>query len=221
MLRNLRTVANGASVANFSSVYKDVEYLCGKPCSQVIRQEIKENGFCLYRDTGMSSMDDLIKNKIGETIFSSLLKPGTNFSRVENTIMMQYAEGIDVRKPLGASILDVTGGTVNNNGSIVHHSEMSYANEFPRLVTFICLKNDDFELGYTPISNLIEIAANMDSSIKNKLLKDGVKYIRKLPAIANDIDGKSWKNILNVKTKQDAEIMCNKLGYTFEWLPNS
>ena len=219
MLRNLRKVVNGATVPNFSSVYKEVEYLSGKPCSAAIQQELAENGFCLYRDTEMRCMEDLIQNNVGETIFSSLLQPGTNFCHLENLIMMQYAEGIDVRPALGPSILDVTGSTITNNGYMYHHSEMAYADIFPRLVTFICLKNDDFERGYTPMSNLVEITSNMDSMIKNKLLKYGVKYIRELPIIDNSY-GKSWQNTLHVETKEDAEFMCNKLGYTFKWLPN-
>ena len=216
----LKKLPNGNGIKGFPSVYKNMNFVTGLPDAARIEEELGSNGYCLYRETGLKNVEDLIDHKIPQAIFSSYLKEprDVNFHDIQSNIFMTYQHGTDDRTGYGSNILDVTAGAPSTN-FVSHHCELAYTDMFPRIITFICLETDEFEQGYTPISNLMQMEKELDFEMKNKLFHYGIKYTRLLPK-EDAIHSKTWPKMLHVESKEEAEQTCDYWGYGYQWRDN-
>ena len=217
-LKALSTLANGNGIKGFASMYKNMNFMTGIPQARSIKSELNSNGYCLYRQTGLKNVEDLIDHKVPQAIFSSYLSESCDFNDAQAHVFMTYQHGTDDRTGYGANILDVGAGAPSTNFA-KHHSELTYTDTFPRIITFICLETDEFEQGYTPISNIIQMEKDLDCEIKNKLFRYGIKYTRLLPKDGG-VHSKTWPKMLRADTKEEAERTCKYWGYGYEWKDN-
>ena len=88
------------------------------------------------------------------------------------------------------------------------------------------MEPDTFEQGFTPFCNTLKVYQDLDSHLKDKLTKYGIKYEQNLDCInSNNIDKlddgwKTWNGLFNVKRKEECENMCNIMGYNYKWKKN-
>jgi alpha-ketoglutarate-dependent taurine dioxygenase len=97
------------------------------------------------------------------------------------------------------------------------HNELSYADQFPRLLFFCCAIQPETG-GETSIADSRRILNKIEPEIVRVFKQKGVMYIRNLDA--NKGSGYSWQDAFETEDKNEVETYCRTVGADFEWKPN-
>ena len=97
------------------------------------------------------------------------------------------------------------------------HNELSYADEFPRLLFFCCAIQPETG-GETSIADSRRILNKIEPEIVRVFKQKGVMYIRNLDA--NKGSGYSWQDAFETEDKNEVETYCRAVGGDFEWKPD-
>ena len=159
------------------SKYQNLKYFTGALNRQTILENLNESGYCLYRDTNLQndlfSEDDATVNKATQMVNTSIF--GDNYAPK----LMDYTIGTDARdKYKNSKLMSVS--KISSSHWVPYHNELLYTNEFPKIITFICISNDCTEGGFTPWTNSIATYYQFSDAMRTKFDKYGVKYIRNL-----------------------------------------
>lgn len=101
------------------------------------------------------------------------------------------------------------------------HNELAQNESYPEFISFYCHTEAESG-GSTPIINCHElynyVEKNHPDFIKD-LENKGVRYIRVVEENDNLSSpiGRGWRNIFNVETREQAEIVMKERGYEWEW----
>ena len=155
------------------SKYSHVKYLTGSLNREQISENLFESGYCLYRDTNLQN--DLFNNSTTiETLQYAL------FGDNAKDKLMGYEVGTDSRDKLNenSSLLSVS--KISHSHWVPYHNELLYTNEFPKIIAFICVKNQCKFGGHTPFANTIDTYYQLPAEMRRKFDKFGIRYIRNL-----------------------------------------
>lgn len=97
------------------------------------------------------------------------------------------------------------------------HNELSYADEFPRLLFFCCAIQPETG-GETSIADSRRILNKIEPEIVRVFKQRGVMYIRNLDA--NKGSGYSWQDAFETEDKLEVETYCRAVGADFKWKPD-
>lgn len=98
--------------------------------------------------------------------------------------------------------------------TISMHHEKSYSNNYPRIIYFFC-EIEPMEGGETPIADSRKVYKKLKPELIQKFHDKKLKYIMNLH---NGFGvGKSWKEVFECDTKDEAEQKMKTLELTFEW----
>lgn len=136
---------------------------------------------------------------------------------------MPYIGGAAVR----TNVVDDLVFTANESPAsepIPFHHEMAQVPKPPSHVLFFCETAPESG-GSTPLISsraVCEYFSAKHPEYFAKVKEMGVKYIRVLPATDDPSSpiGRSWKSTFLAETQAEAEANMEKLGTTWEWLPN-
>lgn len=92
------------------------------------------------------------------------------------------------------------------------HNEMSYTHRWPMLLGFFCLVAAEHG-GETPIADSRKVFEHIDSSIRDRFSRRGVRYVRHY----GDALDLTWQNVFQTKDRREAEEFCRAAGIEFEW----
>lgn len=92
------------------------------------------------------------------------------------------------------------------------HNEMSYTRRWPMLLGFFCLVAAEHG-GETPIADSRKVFEHIDSSIRDRFSRRGVRYVRHY----GDALDLTWQNVFQTKDRREAEEFCREAGIEFEW----
>ena len=204
-----------------TSNFKYVNYLSGTTIDRMlIQSELSKTGYCLLRDTNYHQ--NLMNDSSSETSIHILRKSiyGDNYKDQ----LMNYTSGTDDRTVFRNSFLNVS--VTSSDLFIPFHNELCYAEPFPRVLSFICIK-PSLKGGQTPISNCISTWNDLNSDSKKKFKEYGVRYIRNLRSEEldgediHDPDKKTWQKMFETDDKSQVERLCkDEYDYDFEWRDN-
>lgn len=112
-----------------------------------------------------------------------------------------------------------------SNVQIFLHHEMAQTPLFPSFIAFFCEIPAESG-GATPIcrsDTLHQRLLEVCPGFIEKLATHGLKYSNVMPGVDDPESGmgRSWQSTLGVSTKEAAEERLRKLGYSWQWLPES
>ena len=172
-------MANFGMVANMNralSKYQNIKFLTGSMSRESVLNQLSTDGYCIFRGTDIHksifSEEDEVMYSAMQHVQSCLF--GDDF--VDK--MMNYAMGTDARdKQRNSQLLSVS--KISNSHWVPYHNELLYTNEFPRIISFICVKAPEVG-GQTPLTNTIDTYYSMPKVMRTKFDKYGIKYVRNL-----------------------------------------
>lgn len=156
-------------------------------------------GALLFRGFGVSSEADLER-------FSAEFS-GSN--------LLNYTGGASPRSRLEGKVYTST--EYPPDLTLALHNELSYAEEYPRLLFFCCVIAPETG-GETSIADSRRILNRIEPEIARIFKQKGVMYIRNLDA--NKGSGYSWQDAFETEDKQEVENHCRSVGADFEWKTN-
>ena len=158
------------------SKYQNIKFLTGSMSRESVLNQLSTDGYCIFRGTDIHksifSEEDEVMYSAMQHVQSCLF--GDDF--VDK--MMNYAMGTDARdKQRNSQLLSVS--KISNSHWVPYHNELLYTNEFPRIISFICVKAPEVG-GQTPLTNTIDTYYSMPKVMRTKFDKYGIKYVRNL-----------------------------------------
>ena len=93
------------------------------------------------------------------------------------------------------------------------HSENSYSPNHPKHIVFCCITPPQTG-GETPIADNRKVLQFLDPTIKDKVDKLGVKYVRTL----DEFIGLPWQEVFQTDDKVEVERECTESGIEFDWI---
>jgi len=205
------------------SKYQNIKFLTGGMTRETVLDQLSTEGYCIFRGTNLHrdifSDDDDVMLSATEHIQSCLF--GEDFSGK----IMNYAMGTDARdKQRNQALLSVS--KISSGHWVPYHNELLYTNEFPRVISFICVKAPAIG-GQTPLTNTIETYYQMPKMMRNKFDKYGIRYVRNLrdkmmeQSITNnplDLGGQKFvQDIFGTNNRDELLNLCEIHGYECEW----
>jgi len=95
------------------------------------------------------------------------------------------------------------------------HNEMSYTRRWPMMLGFFCVEAAEHG-GETPIADSRKVFERIDSSIRDRFSRLGVRYVRHY---GEGLD-LTWQNVFQTENRREAEEFCRAAGIEFEWRGN-
>jgi len=92
------------------------------------------------------------------------------------------------------------------------HNEMSYTRRWPMMLGFFCVEAAEHG-GETPIADSRKVFERIDSSIRDRFSRRGVRYVRHY----GDALDLTWQNVFQTENRREAEEFCRAAGIEFEW----
>jgi amino acid adenylation domain-containing protein len=92
------------------------------------------------------------------------------------------------------------------------HNEMSYTRRWPMMLGFFCMHAAEYG-GETPIADSRKVFQRIDSSIRDRFSRRGVRYVRHY----GDALDLTWQNVFQTENRAEAEEFCREAGIDFEW----
>jgi len=92
------------------------------------------------------------------------------------------------------------------------HNEMSYTRRWPMMLGFFCVEAAEHG-GETPIADSRKVFERIDSSIRDRFSRRGVRYVRHY----GDALDLTWQNVFQTENRLEAEEFCRAAGIEFEW----
>jgi alpha-ketoglutarate-dependent taurine dioxygenase len=124
--------------------------------------------------------------------------------------LLDYTYRSTPRLKLGGQIYTAT--EYPKNRSIPFHNENSYSRIWPNKLFFYSAIVAE-QGGETPIADSRNVYSAIDSVVREKFERLGVRYIRNY---THGID-LSWQEVFQTDSKADVEHYCRKHNITFEW----
>ena len=168
---------------------------------QTLQEHLKHDGIVLIRGLNLSGTADF--SRAGE---------------VFNASKNDYAGGATPRKQISNTVFTAT--EMDPSYEILLHNEMSYAPSCPSTLLFFSGQVAS-QGGQTVFADNQAFIKNLPSELKHDLLNRQVIYLRRLRTRDQWGLSLSWQDVMQCETKSEAEIKCQKLGYTFEWQDHS
>ncbi|MDQ4121473.1 MAG: TauD/TfdA family dioxygenase [Acidobacteriota bacterium] len=162
-------------------------------------ENLRRYGALLFRGFGITSEADLER-------FSA------EFSGKK---ILNYTGGASPRSRLEGKVYTST--EYPPDLTLALHNELSYAEEYPRLLFFCCVIVPETG-GETSIADSRRILNRIESEIVRVFRQKGVMYIRNLDASKGS--GYSWQDAFETEDKLEVEAHCRAMGADFEWKPN-
>lgn len=131
--------------------------------------------------------------------------------------VFNYAGGVSPRSLLGGGSGVYTSTEYPPHLALSLHNELSYADVFPEKLFFCCLQPAATG-GETTLGNSRRILKKIDPPVVNLFKTKKITYIRNLSPEKGS--GYSWQEAFETQDKRVAELVCRKIGATFEWQPN-
>jgi alpha-ketoglutarate-dependent taurine dioxygenase len=105
---------------------------------------------------------------------------------------------------------------------IPQHCEMTYVARPPRRIFFCCLVPPREGTGQTPITDFAKVAAQLDSAVKERLVRKRLRLIRNYggPSSAGKRDLwqlKRWDEMFATTDRAVVEARCKAEGFDCEW----
>jgi hypothetical protein len=162
--------------------------------SDLVKQSLKQYGAVLFRD---------FYNK-------SLVNSMTIVSDIYDKKFLEYSNRSSPRTLITKNIYTSTEYPASER--IHFHSENSYSNEHPEILTFFCdtVANEG---GQTPLANNVEVLKRIPDKLLEKFRQKGILYVRKM----NDIIGLNWMEVFQTESKAKVEELCKRDNIKFEW----
>jgi alpha-ketoglutarate-dependent taurine dioxygenase len=92
------------------------------------------------------------------------------------------------------------------------HNEMSYTRRWPMMIGFFCMETAE-QGGETPIADSRKVFQRIDSSIRDRFNRSGVRYVRHY----GDALDLTWQNVFQTENRAEAEEFCREAGIEFKW----
>ena len=154
----------------------------------------------------------------------------SNFETVVQTLgfgkSVDYIGGDSPRKK-------VTGGVYTSTEAppsvkIPLHNELSFVNKFPKHIYFYCHVAPQAN-GETIIGDARKIFKDVDASVKQRFIDNGLKYVscyyhkNKMIDFVNRFQPgahKTWHDVFETENKQEVEQKCKENDFEFQWNQN-
>lgn len=164
---------------------------------QQLEQQLLQFGAILFRGFNVNTVDEFeqfMKSIAGE--------------------LLEYSYRSTPRTQVSGKIYTSTEYPAHQ--TIPLHNEMSYTRQWPMTLGFFCMVVAK-EGGETPIADSRKVFHRIDSSIRDKFSRLGVRYVR------NYGDGLdlTWQNVFQTENRADVENFCRQAGIEFEWKENA
>ena len=128
--------------------------------------------------------------------------------------LLSYQDGSSPRTLLGNNIYTST--DYPSSQSILLHSELSYANNYPRKIYFHCLKPAETG-GETPIADIRKVYQRLSQKTLKSFAQKQVMYVRNF---GNGL-GISWQKAFQTGDKAIVEKYCQDNNIVFKWDNNN
>jgi acyl-CoA synthetase (AMP-forming)/AMP-acid ligase II/alpha-ketoglutarate-dependent taurine dioxygenase len=164
--------------------------------SITVENHLKENGALLFRGFGINSaaqFEEFLSGVSGE--------------------LLNYTYRSTPRRNVTERVYTSTEYPANE--TIPQHNEMSYSQEWPRIIGFCCLKAAAGG-GQTPLSDSRRVYARLPGAIRERFEQNGVMYVRNYGA---GFDLK-WEDVFQTTDQTQVAEACRGAGIEFEWLPH-
>jgi alpha-ketoglutarate-dependent taurine dioxygenase len=96
--------------------------------------------------------------------------------------------------------------------SIPLHNEMSYARNWPRKISFFCLKAAP-QGGETPIADSSQVFERINPEIRERFMEKRLMYVRNY---SEGID-LPWQQVFGTTSRSVVEDYCREVGMEFKW----
>jgi hypothetical protein len=97
------------------------------------------------------------------------------------------------------------------------HNEGSYLRRMPRYILFCCV-TPAAEGGQTPIADCRRVLNRIDTSVRTRFERSGIRYVNNLHAGAGL--GKSWMDAYQTRSRAEVEARLEEDGHTWKWRSN-
>jgi alpha-ketoglutarate-dependent taurine dioxygenase len=124
--------------------------------------------------------------------------------------LLEYSYGSTPRTQLDGNIYTSTEYPAAQ--SIPLHNEMSYANNWPMKIWFLCLKPAE-QGGATPIADSRKVFARISPPVRERFAEKGVMYVRNY---GEGVD-LPWQQVFDTESRAEVEAFCRAAGIEFEW----
>ena len=162
--------------------------------------------------------------KYGGLLFRNFpIENANDFSTAINKLQLgqfiNYIGGDSPRKKITEGVYTST--EAPPSFKIALHNELSYASNYPKHIYFYCdippLAN-----GETIIGDARKIYELIDSKVKERFIKKGLKYISCYPYKSPFLNfiiksHKSWINVFETEDKKEVEKKCRENKLSLEW----
>ena len=108
------------------------------------------------------------------------------------------------------------------------HNELSFVNKFPKHIYFYCHVAPQAN-GETIIGDARKIFKDVDASVKQRFVDNGLKYVSCYYHKSKMIDfvnrfqpgaHKTWHDVFETENKQEVEQKCKENDFEFQWNQN-
>jgi len=208
-----------------SSALKHIHFLRGALCGKqdVIAASLASRGYCIVRDTQLEH--ELFTSS--HAAISTATLQSCIFGADSEAPAMDYGLGTDQRPKYNHALLGVN-DQVSSRNAIDFHNELVYTNEFPRRLGFVCVVPAAVG-GYTPLSDVRAVFAQLPGDMRDKFLRYGIRYVRNIRdkraeqrVARNPIDvggQKCFQDLFQTEEAAEAQhIAENVYKYRAEWL---
>jgi len=145
-----------------------------------------------------------------------------NFVSAFNYETFTYEESLSNAVRINKTNKVFTANEAPKEIEIFLHHEMAQTPTYPKNIFFFC-KSASLEGGQTPLcrsDHLYEEILKEDEGLIDEFEKHGVIY-NTLMSNGDELvsgQGRSWQKTLGVKSKNEAEIKLENLGYSWDWI---
>ncbi len=170
-----------------------------------IESQLEEHGAILFSDLPVKSAEDFDH-------FVSAFQYDT----------FTYEESLSNAVRINKTDKVFTANEAPKEVEIFLHHEMAQTPIYPKYIFFFC-KSASLHGGETPLCRSDHLYAellNEDPNLIMKFEENGVIY-NSVMSNGDEMvsgQGRSWQKTLGIKSKQEAEIRLNDLGYTWNWI---
>jgi alpha-ketoglutarate-dependent taurine dioxygenase len=167
-----------------------------------------------------SNREDVLRKltKHGAILFRGFDIPNTdqfnNFVSAVTPDLLDYFEASTPRKQISGNIYTST--EYHASETIILHSEMSYAHDWPMRIWFYCDLPSP-KGGETPIADNRKILELLPPEIRSRFVTKAVMYTR----TCSRTIGLSWENIFRTDDPEKVQSYCRQAGIGMKWLDNN